>query len=228
MPHGIIDLFRVLQMMLDTLSLTTALVEPLLPPGEWPEQGAWTVADWEQLPYDGNRYEIIDGVLYVTTAPSLPHQAAAGNLYYLLRRHLDEQTPAPGILFVAPTGVILPTGPVIPDLVFVRTENVHILTTKRIVGVPDLLIEIASPGTAAYDRRDKQDAYARSGVPEYWWVNPGYRTVEVLVLDPAGGYRALDLVAGRTTIPSLQLPGLQFSVDSIFMPPDFQAALLPE
>src|SRR3712207_8045140 len=54
--------------------------------------------------------------------------------------------------FSAPTGVILPTGPVVPDLVYFHMRNLHILTEKRIVGVPDLLIEIASPGTAG-DRK---------------------------------------------------------------------------
>ena len=37
-------------------------------------QGHWTYADWEALPDDGNRYEVIDGVLYMTTAPSFFHQ----------------------------------------------------------------------------------------------------------------------------------------------------------
>jgi Uma2 family endonuclease len=128
------------------------------------------------------------------------------------------------MLFSA-TGVILPTGPVIPDLVYVSMQNLQILTEKRIVGVPDLLIEIASPGTAAYDRREKQDAYARSGVPEYWWVDPGNRTVEVLVLEATGRYQPLDLVEGQNPIPSRQLPGLQFPVENIFMPRELIANL---
>jgi Uma2 family endonuclease len=197
----------------------------ILPPGDWPERGKWTVADWERLPNDGNRYELIDGVLYVTTAPSLPHQWCSGNLYRLLSYHLDAQEPRAGVLFSAPTGVILPTGPVIPDLVYVSMQNLHILTEKRIVGVPDLLIEIASPGTAGYDRREKQDAYARSGVPEYWWVDPGNRTVEVLVLGASAKYRPLGLVDGQNPIPSPQLPGIKFPVESIFMPRELMANL---
>jgi Uma2 family endonuclease len=129
-----------------------------------------------------------------------------------------------GTLFSA-TGDILPTGPVIPDLVYFHMQNLDILTEKRIVGLPDLVIEIASPGTAGYDRREKQDGYARRGVPEYWWVDPGNRTVEVLVLDRPGMYRPLKLVAGKSVIPSQQLPGLQFPVDSIFMPHDLLATL---
>ncbi len=212
-------------MIAEELLVTTHLSQPPLPPGQWPEQGTWTVADWERLPYDGNRYEVINGVLYVTTAPSPSHQWCAGSLFRLLSDHLDAQQPAPGILFLAPTGVILPTGPVIPDLVYFHMSNLHILTKKRIVGVPDILIEIASPGTAAYDRREKQDSYAQSGVPEYWWIDPAHRTVEVLVLDRPGAYRPYKLVEGQRPIPSLQLPGLKFPVDRIFMPRDLLASL---
>ncbi len=207
-----------------SLAITEPALPECLPPGKWPERGAWTAGEWEQLPDDGNRYEIIDGVLYVTTAPSPLHQWCSDSLVYLLRTYLDEQKPPKGMLFSA-TGVILPTGPVIPDIVYLHVRNLRILTEKRITGVPDLLIEIASPGTAAYDRREKQDAYALSGVPEYWWVNPASRTVEVLTLDAPGKYRPLRLVEGQASIPSLQLPGLQFPVESIFMPRALAATL---
>jgi Uma2 family endonuclease len=210
-------------MIQEELRITAPEDQPVLPPGTWPKQGAWTIADWEQLPEDGNRYELIDGMLYVTSAPSTHHQWVNGRLYRLLSEYIDAQAPPPGLLFMPPFGVILPTGPVIPDLVYVHMRNLHILTDKRIEGVPDLLVEIASPGTAAYDRREKQDAYARSGVPEYWWVDPGSRTVEVLILEQTGRYRPHKLVERRSPIPSVQLPGLQFPVESIFMPPDLQA-----
>jgi Uma2 family endonuclease len=207
--------------------VTSAQAEIELPPGTWPEQGCWTVADWERLPQGENRYEVIDGVLYVTKAPAPHHQWSSDTLIVLLRTYLAAQQPPIGMIFSA-TGVVLPTGPVIPDLVYFRLEKLNILTVKRITGVPDLMIEVASPGTAAYDRREKQDAYARSGVAEYWWVDPGNRSVEVLVLDTPGRYRPLGLVQGQSTIPSRELPGLQFPVDSIFMPRDLLAALPEE
>ncbi|HZG69233.1 MAG TPA: Uma2 family endonuclease [Herpetosiphonaceae bacterium] len=215
-------------MIQEELRITAPEDQPVLPPGTWPKQGAWTIADWEQLPEDGNRYELIDGMLYVTSAPSTHHQWVNGRLYRLLSEYIDAQAPPPGLLFMPPFGVILPTGPVIPDLVYVHMRNLHILTDKRIEGVADLLVEIASPGAAAYDRREKQDAYARSGVPEYWWVDPGSRTVEVLILEQTGRYRPHKLVERRSPIPSVQLPGLQFPVESIFMPPDLQATLRRE
>lgn len=166
-------------MAIDMQQITQRLHRADLPPGDWPKQGAWTVADWERLPTDDVRYEVIDGVLFMITAPSSEHQWVAGQLTKFLLQYIDAQAETPGLLFPAPMGVILPTGSVIPDLVYVAIDRIAIVTDKRIVGVPDLVVEIASPGTAGYDRREKQDAYARSGVPEYWWIEPANRTIEV-------------------------------------------------
>lgn len=107
-------------------------------------------------------------------------------------------------------------------------SNIGILTAKHIVGVPDLVVEIASPGTASYDRREKQDAYARNGVPEYWWIDPAHRTVEVLVLQSSAKYRAHALVSGKQAIPSLQISGLSFMTEEIFMPRDLEHSLSRE
>jgi Uma2 family endonuclease len=126
-----------------------------LPPGNWPVQGAWTVADWERLPSDDHeRYEVVDGALFMTTAPSSGHQWVAAHLTHLLLQHIRDQDEPPGVVFPAPTGVVLVTGAVIPNVVYMRMSNIGILTPERIIGVPDLVVEIASPGTAGYDRRE--------------------------------------------------------------------------
>ncbi len=170
-------------MIQEELRITAPEDQPVLPPGAWPKQGAWTIADWEQLPEDGNRYELIDGVLYVTSAPSTHHQWVNGRLYRLLSEYIDAQTPPPGLLFMPPFGVILPTGPVIPDLVYVHMRNLHILTDKRIEGVPDLLVEIAAPGTSRLrpagkagclcSERRPRILVVRSGKPHCRSAHPG-------------------------------------------------------
>ena len=60
-----------------------------------PPQGQWTYADWEELPDDGNRYEIIDGVLYMTTAPSFFHQWIVNRL----ERHITIPAEDQGLAF---------------------------------------------------------------------------------------------------------------------------------
>ncbi len=127
-----------------------------------PMQGKWTYADWERLGDDGIRYEIIAGVLYMTTAPSFFHQ-------WIIRRFDQYQyigVPAEerglGFAATAPVGLLMPgCDPVQPNFVVVLKKNAAIIRDRRIRGVPDLIVEVISPGSAAYDEGIKLEAYAR-------------------------------------------------------------------
>lgn len=102
-----------------------------------------------------------------------------------------------------------------PDVLVVLNANLGIITEKRIIGVPDLVIEIASPGTVGYDRRAKQDAYARAGVPEYWLADALARTVELPRLE-GQGYRSVGVFTGASTLPSLVIPDLPVRIEQFF------------
>jgi len=138
-----------------------------------------TWQDVQQLPDDGNRYEAIDGELYVTAAPTLRHQRISRRLFLALHEMLGD--PDRGELFYAPTGVEFPATEegVQPDLVFVSNERRGILTDRWIRGAPDLVIEILSPTTAHRDRGVKRKLYERQGVEQYWIADPDSATVEV-------------------------------------------------
>lgn len=131
------------------------------------------------MPEDGNRYEAIGGVLYVTPAPTLRHQWISANLHIALVRLLVE--PGLGYVFFAPVGVEFPTTEegVQPDLVFISKERGDIMVKEGIRGAPDLVVEIASPGTTKRDRTVKRDLYQRHGVAQYWVVDPESESVEV-------------------------------------------------
>jgi Uma2 family endonuclease len=91
----------------------------------------------------------------------------------------------------------------------VLKANLGVVAPQRLVGPPDLVVEIASPSTAAYDRdpvEGKRGAYASMGVPEYWLVDPATRTVEVLALDGAS-YRSLGSFHGDEPVRSQVIPG---------------------
>ncbi len=182
-----------------------------------PPQGCWTYEDYAALPDDGNRYEIIDGVLYLMPSPAERHQAASVNFTFELVSYL-RQTGL-GRLFHAPFDVELPLTPTVtvqPDIVVVLHANQGIITRSRIRGVPDLVIEILSPGTMGYDRRVKQDAYARAGVPEVWFADPANTTVELLALED-GACRSLGVFTGTARLPSRVLPDLPTPVDRFFI-----------
>lgn len=170
------------------------------------DQG-WTLADWELLPDDGRRYEIVEGVLYMSTAPSPRHQRISLQIVLSLVEQIDRR--GVGLTFYAPIGVIMPgADPVQPDIVVVRTEDLEIVTEQRIVGVPSLIVEILSPSNAEYDLVTKRALYARAGVPEYWVVRP--REDDILVHtrpEPTRGhYLQLQHIASDAVLASPTLP----------------------
>jgi Uma2 family endonuclease len=180
---------------LDILPVVTVAAPLIGPP-----QGRWTYADYAALPDDGNRYEIIAGVLYMTPAPGIGHQSVSARMVTFLVTHVE--FAGLGRVFAAPVDVELTPDTVVqPDIVVVLSASLHRITPSRIIGAPDLVVEILSPGTAGYDRREKQDAYARAGVGEYWIVDPGAQTVELLTLDQ-GRYRSHGVFRGQARLPS--------------------------
>jgi Uma2 family endonuclease len=136
----------------------------------------WNRARWEQLPNDGNRYEVIDGVLYMTTAPSFFHQWIIRQIFLALYPQIDQS--GVGLTIWSPIGVFMPQcDPVQPDLLVIRTTDLGIIHDRRIDGVPALIIEVLSPGNAEKDTDIKRKVYARAGLLEYWIVRPAIRDV---------------------------------------------------
>lgn len=150
-------------------------------------EGVWNRDLWEQLPEDGKRYEVIDGVLYMSTAPSPLHQWISRNTQRLLYTQIDDR--GHGITFDAPVGLFMPgCDPVQPDLLVLRPEDHTLVLEKQIETIPLLLVEILSPSNPKHDLVLKLAAYARAGVPEYWVLHPRERTVLVhSEPDPAAG-----------------------------------------
>ena len=138
-----------------------------------------TWQDVQQMPDDGNRYEAIEGDLYVTPAPTFRHQRVSWRLGKALDRLLEE--PGHGVVVQAPFGVEFPaTGEGIqPDLLFVSEARRGIISNAWISGAPDLVVEILSPSTASRDRGLKLRLYERQGVREYWIVDPDENVVDV-------------------------------------------------
>jgi Uma2 family endonuclease len=115
----------------------------------------WNRARWELLPADGNRYEVIDGVLYMSTAPSFFHQWIIRQIARVLFAQIDDARV--GLTIWAPVGVFMPgCDPVQPDLIVIRTEGLGIIGERHIEGVPALLVEVLSPSNPTHtDRRGR-------------------------------------------------------------------------
>jgi Uma2 family endonuclease len=137
-----------------------------------------TYENYVRLPDDGRRYEILDGELEVSPAPSPKHQGVSRNLLVALHGHVQRR--GLGTVYCAPIDVILARDSVVqPDLVFVAAGRVSIVTERAIEGPPDLAVEILSSWSDQRDRVTKVELYARYGVRHYWIVDPDTRMLEM-------------------------------------------------
>lgn len=167
----------------------------------------WSRERWQQLPNDGNRYEVMDGVLYMSTAPSFFHQWIIRQIFLAFYAQIDSK--GIGLTMWSPLGVFMPgCDPVQPDLLVIAAADRDIIRQRHVEGVPALLVEVLSPGTASTDSEIKRKAYARAGVPEYWIVRPAQRDVLVFAQPDAalGDYRQSQPFAANSELVSATLP----------------------
>jgi Uma2 family endonuclease len=195
--------------------MTSLVISTDAPVVAGPPQGHWTYTDWETLPYDGNRYEIIDGVLYTTTAPSNFRQWIVKRLERYLGIPAEDQGLA--YAFPAPIGLLMPgCDPVQPDYLIILQANAAMIVDRRIRGVPDVIIEIQSPSNSAYDERVKFVAYALAGVPEYAIIDPRARKLSHYRLDAPGRYAYPQIFGEGQTMSFDCLPTLPLAIADLF------------
>ena len=177
-----------------------------------------TYDDYVLIPEDGQRHEILDGEHYVSPAPFMRHQDVAANLF-------DELSPFVrkhrlGKVRFAPVDVVLsPNDIVQPDLLFISTQRLGIVTEANVQGAPDLVIEILSEKTRRQDEGLKREIYERHGVREYWMLDPDHDSVRVYrrIGNRLRLVAELDATAGEgLTTPVL--PGLEIRLAEIFEP----------
>ncbi len=126
----------------------------------------FTVDDLEGMPDDGNRYELIDGMLIVSPAPSWEHQELGGELYV----DMKAVCPRDMRVLIAPFAVQTAfDSKVQPDVLVARFTD---LTSKNLPMPPLMVAEVLSRSTQLHDRNTKKAHYERMGVPTYWLLDP--------------------------------------------------------
>lgn len=176
-----------------------------------------TIADWDAMPYgDGNRYEIIEGELFVSCSPGLTHEIVLMNLIRRIGRFLEDN---PIGLFVSGPGMILSNvSGVIPDAVLILKEQRNkIVKDDRLHAPPALVVEILSPGSANIrrDRVSKLNLYAKHGVPEYWIVDPKNKVVERYIREMSS-LILWETLQHDDPLTMTALPGFSCPVSDIF------------
>lgn len=165
--------------------------------------------------------ELIRGrIQKMSPAPLTRHQVIAGRIFSDLERHLRRK---PCQVFIAPFDVRLPKKSetsdeeiltvVQPDVCIVCDETK--IDRRGCLGVPDMVVEVLSPGNTAYDTQDKYRLYEEFGVQEYWIVSPGDENVIVYHLQD-GKYALYAEYAEPGDIPVATLPGFSLQWTEIF------------
>ncbi len=172
----------------------------------WPTTGRpFTVDDLDRMPDDGHRYELLDGVLVVSPAPTTPHQRALARLMFVLMQACPrdlEVLPGPGLMVTSDTELI-------PDIAVVYQEHVG---GAKLTEPALLAVEVQSPSTMLFDLNQKKRIYERFGVQSYWVVVPDADKPELLVFElREGRYEQVAHVRGDETFQA----SLPFPVDVV-------------
>lgn len=158
-------------------------------PATWAGSRPITRAERDAIPDDGRRYELIDGILVVSPAPSPPHQRAVLNLAVLLRAACPPELE----VFVAPLDVDLAEDTVVqPDVLVVRRDR---LTRRGLDGPPLLAVEVLSPSSRRLDLMLKRSRYEAAGCQSFWAVDPAGPSLTCWQLRE-GGYAMIGQVHG--------------------------------
>jgi Uma2 family endonuclease len=178
-----------------------------------------TIDHLEAIPYDEwHRYELIEGELYVSCAPGIPHQLVLHHLQRKLGNYLEDNPI--GTLVPGPGAVFDRYNSVIPDLVFVTNERwASIIAKDRFNAAPHLVIEIVSPGPTnrSRDFNLKRKVYGKFAVPEYWILDTWSRSLVVFRLAEDNILKEVMNLRGNEILESPLFPGLALNLSEIFL-----------
>jgi Uma2 family endonuclease len=155
----------------------------------------WDYSDYARLPDDGNRYEVIDGELLVTPAPSPLHQ----RVLFRLAMELDAYVERHGLGVMFPdVDLLFQTGQFLrPDFLVVPESSRPGITRRGIEMAPSLVVEILSPTSGPIDLVKKPARFGEFGIPEYWVIDPDERCAWVWRF--AAGESEADRAIGQLT-----------------------------
>ncbi|MCA9137714.1 MAG: Uma2 family endonuclease [Planctomycetales bacterium] len=170
-----------------------------------------TYSDYVCFPDNGKRHEIIGGDHYMNPVPCTYHQYVSRRLQFQLYSKIE--LAELGCVIYAPVDVQLTESDIVqPDIVVVLKNN-RIITPTKVKGAPEHLIEILSPSTETNDKSLKRNLYERTGVGEYWIVDPFEQTITQLVLEN-GCYVQKEREGNRVAVT--YLPDVDVDLDQVW------------
>ena len=163
------------------------------------------------------RYEYIDGEIYLLASPKVAHQKILGELYLIFSHKFQGQKCRP---FLAPLDITLKRwaddiNVVQPDLMLICDLEENLNEKDYYMGVPALVVEIISGGTRSKDFIKKLDLYMSTGVKEYWIINPLNREIYIYLFEENNISQNATYKNHETAV-SYHCTGLEVSLDGIF------------
>ncbi len=163
---------------------------------------------------EGAPYQLIEGELVMTPAPNPRHQIILGRLFMILYNFVEQRKM--GIVLISPVDLYLDDENAFqPDIIFISNEGQAVIKNDGIYGPPDLVMEVISPSTAHYDLKEKFRVYERTGVKEYWIVDPEMNSIEIYISKD----KRLSLFARveeRGEIESPLLKDMKLNLENVF------------
>jgi Uma2 family endonuclease len=174
----------------------------------------YTDADYMLLE-EGAPFQLINYDLVMSPSPNTDHQTISFRIAVIVGIFLEKKNDN-GYVASAPCDVKFDDGNVLqPDLLYISEERKIEIVKERIIGAPDMVVEILSPSNAYYDLRQKKDIYQKYGVKEYIIVDPVLMNADLYALKD-GIYYLHQRAEKTELLHSLVLPGLSFDMNKIF------------
>jgi Uma2 family endonuclease len=181
-----------------------------------PNVQSYTFEDFCLLIKDGEKGDLIDGVIYMSS----PENTDANTLFVWLLRLMGDFVDERELGEVFGSRVAFrmeeSQGPE-PDIAFVRTDRLHLVERGYVAGAPDLAVEIVSPDSIERDYVHKREQYRQAGVPEYWIVDEMSQGVVLLRRSASGAYREVNPRKG--VLSSQVLPGFWLRPEWLWQQP---------
>jgi Uma2 family endonuclease len=172
----------------------------------------WTAERVRALPADGQRYELLDGELFVSPAPRPDHQSVLQRLFVILDEYVRKHDL--GWVFISPADLEFSSQRYLqPDLFVVRNVGQGRPRVWKDARPLSLVVEVMSESTARADRLDKRTIYRDERIPEYWIVDADACLVESWTPDDE---RPAILAETFHWHPKSDVPALEINLPEFF------------
>jgi Uma2 family endonuclease len=176
-----------------------------------------TVEDYFRLVPDGQKADLIDGVIYMASPDSRRSNELMRFIVFLLTGFTKARGIGGEVFASRFTFVLSELRAPEPDVAYVRPERVHLIGETRMQGGPDIAVEVVSRESRSRDYGEKKQLYQEAGVSEYWIVDPLQQRVEFHRLQ--GDRYELAPLVGNNCYDSVVIPGLYLNVDWLLADP---------